>query len=481
MSRCRWPSALLALAVAACATPAPTPPSPSRLALERCARPVALDAARCATLEVFENRVARTGRRIPIHVLVLPARTERPAPDPIVVLAGGPGFGAASSLDRYAVAFFEPMRARRDVVFIDQRGTGASNPLRCDLTAGAGWAAGFSELLPPDRVRACRARLEDRADLRLYTTSIAMDDVDDVRAALGYARINLYGVSYASLAALQYLRQHPAHVRTLALAGVVTPDQKLPLQYAAGAQAAFERLLADCAADASCHRAFHDPARDLSTILARLATGPVTLPLPGASGERVRLSRVVFVERLRLMLYSRRRASRVPYVLRRAAQDDWVPFVQATSASLTGAGPAHALGMYLSVTCSETIPVITDEDIDRETRHTFVGAERTRVHQRACQEWPRGEVPAAYYAPIVSEAPVLMLSGELDAATPARFATAVARALPNARQILIRDAAHDYDEDCVRDVIAAFVERGSARGLDAGCVGELRRPPFVTP
>src|SRR5207237_8764993 len=150
---------------------------------------------------------------------------EERARDPIFVLAGGPGLGAASAMRDADARFFEGMRARRDVVFIDQRGTGGSHRLSCRLTTGSGAQATFGDLLPPDRIRACREALEKIADLRLYTASIAMDDVDDVRAALGYATINLYGVSYASLAAMQYLRQHPSRVRSPAPGGMAPPAQ----------------------------------------------------------------------------------------------------------------------------------------------------------------------------------------------------------------------------------------------------------------
>ena len=484
MSRSAWLSALVALAGAGCATPAPRAFTPPTLVPVSCPVSRAAAGARCGTVEVFEDRAARAGRTIPIKIMVLPALTEAPRPDPIVVLAGGPGLGAASSVSGEDARFFGPMRERRDIVFVDQRGTGDSHGLRCDLTPSSGGRIGFGELLPLDRIRACRERLEQIADLRLYTTPIAMDDVDDVRAALGYTTINLFGVSYASLAALQYLRQHPQRVRSLALAGVATPEQKLPLHFAPGAQTALDRVLADCAADRACRGAFPDLAGDLASVLTRLAAGPVTFELPGLDGktvEPVSMSRPIFAERLRLMLYNLRAASRVPLVLHRAAHGDWVPFAGATSAGVAGPPAAFAIGMYLSVTCSESIPVITDEDIAREAPATFVGEERTRLHVQACREWPRGTIPPAYYSPVTSDVPVLMLSGALDAATPARYATAAARTLPNSRQVLIPFAAHQYADACSRDLVAQFIERGSARTLDTGCVETLRRPPFVMP
>jgi pimeloyl-ACP methyl ester carboxylesterase len=484
VTRSAWLGALVALVVAACAAPTPRAPTPPAPVLAPCPVSRIPTGGRCKTLEVFEDRAARAGRTVTIKIVMLPALTDRPRPDPIVVLAGGPGLGAASSVSGEVARFFRPMRERRDIVFVDQRGTGDSYGLRCDLSTGSGGRIGFGELLPLDRIRACRERLEKIADLRLYTTPLAMDDVDDVRAALGYTTINLFGVSYGSLAALQYLRQHPERVRSLTLAGVATPEQKLPLHFAAGAQAALDGVLADCAADRACRGAFPDLAGDLATVLTRLAAGPVTFELPGLDGhtvEPVSMSRPVFAERLRLMLYNLRAASRVPLVLHRAAHGDWVPFARATSAGLAGPPSAFAMGMYLSVTCSEFIPVITDEDIVREARDTFVGEDRTRLHVRACREWPRGTIPPAYYSPVTSDVPVLMLSGALDAATPARYAAAAARTLPNSRQVLIPHAAHEYVDACSRDLVAAFIERGSTRALDTGCAETLRRPPFVTP
>jgi pimeloyl-ACP methyl ester carboxylesterase len=191
------------------------------------------------------------------------------------------------------------------------------------------------------------------------------------------------------------------------------------------------------------------------------------------------MPRVVFVERLRLMLYDLRNASRVPLVIHRAARGDWAPFVTASLAS-PGGVVVGVSGTYLSITCAETVARITEDDIVRESRETFVGEERTRRHVRACQEWPRAEVPASYYEPVISDVPVLMLSGELDAATPPELGSMAARSLPNGRQILMRNVAHGYWYDCMMGVVAEFYATGSARDLDVTCTRDLRRPPFVT-
>jgi pimeloyl-ACP methyl ester carboxylesterase len=157
-------------------------------------------------------------------------------------------------------------------------------------------------------------------------------------------------------------------------------------------------------------------------------------------------------------------------------QGDWAPFVAATRGGVTASVPA----MYLTITCSETVSQITEEDLVRETRDTFVGEYRTRRHMQACQEWPRSDVPASFYDPVVSDVPVLMLSGELDPATPPHFAATAARSLSNGRQVLMRNAAHAYWYPCMQRLVAEFIAKGSARELDVTCAQQLARPPFAT-
>src|SRR5688572_3960416 len=172
--------------------------------------------AKCGTLEVFENRATRKGRKIPINVVVLPATGAKREPDALFYFAGGPGSAATEDAPGF-VDILARIREHRDLVFVDQRGTGQSNPLNCNLFNPADPQSFFGSFFPVDDVRKCREQLEPKADLTLYTTEIAMDDLDEVRAALGYEQINLYGASYGTRAALVYLRQHPKHVRTAML------------------------------------------------------------------------------------------------------------------------------------------------------------------------------------------------------------------------------------------------------------------------
>lgn len=470
--------AAVSIAAISCA-PAREARRPPTIQLARCTVPKSSEPLLCGRHVVFEDRATQAGRRLSLNIVVVPALRQPPAGDPVFVLAGGPGLGAASGVRADSGWLTDNLWRERDIVFVDQRGTGASHRLPCPFGDGPSMQGYFADLLPVDRIRDCREAAEAVADLMLYTTPIAMDDLDEVRAALGYDRINLYGVSYGAQAALQYLRQHPARVGAIALAGVATPAAKQPLSFARAAHDAMDSLIADCAADAVCGRRFSNLKSEFQAVLAALDTGPATFELANPTTKRdesIRMSRAVFVERLRLMLYDLEAASRVPLVIHRAAQGDWAPFVRMSPAGVT----AGVSAMYLTVTCAETVSRITEEDIVRETRDTFVGDYRTRVHLRACREWPRAQVPAAYYDPVRSDVPALILSGELDAATPPRFARIAARALRNSRHVIARNAAHADWHGCMQGLVADFFARGSARDLDVACVQSLRRPPFVT-
>src|SRR5688572_10608675 len=204
--------------------------------------------AQCGTLEVFENRATRKGRKISLNIVVLPAKGQQREPDPFFYFAGGPGSAASEDAPGIAEGFAK-IRERRDLVFVDQRGTGQSHPLDCTLFNPQEPQSYFGYFFPLEDVRKCRSELETKADLKLYTTTIAMDDIDEVRAALGYDKINLFGGSYGTRAAMVYLRQHPKHVRTVMLQGVSPTNMHLPNDYPVQTERALQGVLAECAAD----------------------------------------------------------------------------------------------------------------------------------------------------------------------------------------------------------------------------------------
>lgn len=469
-----------------CTAAAPTtvaPRSQSQIELQPCRFPNHKSELFCGKYFVYENRSLRAGRMIGMNIVVVPSLAPKPAPDPVFFFAGGPGQGAARIAQAREDPLMRELRRHRDLIYIDQRGTGGSNPLRCAVTgAGDSLQTTFRDIFDPEMIHTCRQFLEKDADLRLYSTVIATKDIEEIRQALGYDKINLYGVSYGTLSAMEYLRRYPDKVRSVLLAGFATPAAKLPLHFAKGTQRALERLIEDCTADESCRSTFPSLQSDFASALKAFVNGPVQIEMMHPKTKTIQtvtLSRGLFTERLRLMLYDHSGSRLIPLLIHRAGQSDWLPFMKVILTPVFTPAYSVALGTYLSITCSESVPFIDATEIVQETSGTFLGDYRTVRHQRACDLWPRGSIPNDYFFPVKSDVPVLMLSGDMDPATPLELGKAVARNLPHGRQVVLRNTPHSYDSDCSRSLAVEFINRGSTQNLDAQCADTTRRPPFL--
>ncbi len=441
---------------------------------------------RCGVFEVFENRATRKGPRIPLKVLVLPATGKVRRADPVVFFAGGPGDSATRGA-AFIAGTYRTLRDQRDIVLVDVRGTGGSAPLECEeLTGQRGVQAFLSEFLPVEGVKACYGRLSAR-DLGQYVTDSAVDDVADVVRALGYDRANLVGASYGTRAVLVYLRRHPRGVRTAVLQGTIPPDGRSPLTFARDAQAALDGLLAECSQDAACAAAFPKLGADLQGVLGRLASGPVTVEVKNPrTGEAVPLTLTAMglAQTIRYMLYIPGTASHLPLYLHEAAHGNFAPMAETAYffSSTLGAGGLSD-GMFLSVTCSEDVPWIEEGEVAKAVQGTFLGDFRIRQQQAACAAWPVKRVSADYLKPVVSGAPTLLLSGERDPVTPARFGEQVARHLSRSRHLVVEDAAHGLEgmkgSECIDRLITEFIAAGTVEGLDTSCLKGVERPPFL--
>ena len=277
------------------------------------------------------------------------------------------------------------------------------------------------------------------------------------------------------------MRQHPEHVRSVFLVGVATPNIKQPLLFPRSAQHAMDMLFVDCAADDLCHISFPDLEKEFASVLARFDGGPQLVELIDPTTKqkvKIKLFRSSFVEHLRLAMYTTGSQRFVPLIIHRAFANDYLPFEVAALRLNPGAGAAR--GMYFTVTCSEGVPFITEQDVADQTRGTFVGPERVTRHMAACQEWPKGDIPSNYIAPVKSDLPVLMISGEVDGSSPPWFAENAVKFLPNGRLLKIRYLGHQAGDPCLRDIFRDFVAAGSAKNLDTTCAEQIRRPPFAT-
>lgn len=453
--------------------------------LQPCKREGIQGEAKCGTLEVWENRDTRQGRKIKLNILVLPATSKQREPDALFYFAGGPGSAATEDAPGVAQGLTS-VRQHRDLVFVDQRGTGQSNPLNCQMFNSADPQSFLGSFLPVDDVRKCREQLEPKADLTLYTTNIAMDDLDDVRAALGYNQIDLYGGSYGTRAALVYLRRHPKHVRTVILHGVAPTNQFMPRNFPQDAERALQGVLSECEADDACHKAFPQVKADAQKVLEQLLQSParVEVKLPQAKDPvTVTLSRNLAAEAVRYMLYSPPGAGRVPLFLHLAAEGNYVPLARAALFYRQNLVAAGSNGMYLSVTCAEDLPYVKAEEAKQIGANTFLGTYRYEQQSAACQLWPRGIVEATYAEPVRSDKPVLIVTGEWDPVTPPSQGDAVAKTLPNSLHIVVNDGAHGLGGllggECLDQLMTQFVERGSVKDLDTSCTKNIRRNGFA--
>jgi pimeloyl-ACP methyl ester carboxylesterase len=456
-----------------------------RLELAPCRLPGIEREVRCGRFDVFEDRAAGKGRKIPLRVAVLPATGAGRVSDPLFFFEGGPGLSAVDDAADLA-AEWAAINRRRDIVLIDVRGTGDSNGLQCQALQGHQGVLGFLDsFLPVAGVRSCRKDLEPRANLALYTTTNAVDDVDDVRAALGFDRINISGASYGSFFALNYLRRHGEHVRTAMIEGVVPPNTRMPLYFAKDAQLALDQVLDACAKDAGCHAAFPDLRAELERVLDRLAKAPAEVEVNDPKTGRplqVQVSRSAVAQALRYALYLPVTAAQIPLQIHLAAQGDLGPI--AATAYVFGSMMADtADGFYLSVTCAEDVPFYTLAEAEQAARGTYLRDFRSRTQKAACAEWPRGAVPADFSEPVRSDVPTLLLSGERDPVTPAYWADQAARTLSHSLHLVVKGGGHSLDglkgAECLDQVFAAFLELGRVEGLDTSCVAKIVPVPFT--
>ena len=455
-------------------------PADSPLHVETCSVPGGGETMLCGTLEVWENRQTRAGRRIPIHLVLLEATGEHPAASPLVVVAGGPGQAATTFVPFLAN---DSLRARYDILLVDQRGTGGSNPLQCTLEGSDEDLQGFLQGAFPEAAvfERCRRELSLKADLAHYSSLDAAHDLDEVRAALGYARLNLAGGSYGTRASLVYMREYPERVRAATLNGVAPISFENPLYHARAAQRALDLIFAECRNDPACFAAFGDPAKDFREVAARLRGKPAQITIDHPSREEkvtLRLDQESFFEGVRTFMYSVRRNRRLPMVLDRAAKGELEPLLMATLMSTRGIQEILHWGMLLSVTCSEDVDRISEEEIMRETEGTFLGDRRVREQKAACAGWPRSPLPPDWAEDVSVDVPTLLFSGTLDPVTPPEFGELAARHLPKSLHI-VAPGGHGVGGPCLDSIAKRFLETARVDTLDTSCVADLELPPFV--
>lgn len=455
-------------------------PRPSELKLERCAD--MRGRGECGRLAVPENPAEPAGRSISLNLVRIPALAAVPEPDPVFVLVGGPG-EAATDLRHRLPPLFRRLNRKRDIVLVDQRGTGESNPLDCKIFDALDFALPSRESLPLQsaRLRECLDGFD--ADLRFYTTPFFVDDLDAVRRALGYEKINLWGGSYGSRAALVYMRRHPASVRAAILDSVAPFEIQLPLHARADADAALKRLLAHCHRLPACAESYGDLEAKTRSLIAQLDEAPQVLELEHPIRQepiQLHMDGQLLANLIRLGLYQRELSPLLPLALDAASRNDFRPLMVLLAVSEEIA-ESLSLGLQQTILCTEDImrPWPKEESAD----DSILQLDLLSHLPEQCRGWPEGELPENYFHPVESALPVLLLSGELDPVTPPRWADVAARTLSNSRHIRVKGGHHIVSHlGCVRNLAERFIEQGHHDELPTDCLSNIQPlPPFVSP
>lgn len=472
--------AVLASLTAADAAAAPT------LTLKGCRLPGYPTELQCGTLARPLDPARPQGPQIQLRVVVVPALARNKLPDAVTILAGGPGQAAAEMAPLIAPRFSR-LNQRRDLVFVDQRGTGESAPLECKEEEEP--YRGLEALLDLEQQYAlidrCRERLMKlpHGDLRFYTTTLAMQDLDAVRQALGVPQWNLIGASYGTRAGLEYQRLFPQAVRRNVLDGLAPPDIALPKSFSTDTQAALDALLASCQAQPGCQAAYPKLAEQWQQVLAGLPRRvELRHPLTGKAAT-VTLDRQHVISAVRPPLYMPALSAAVPAAIAAAAQGDFNSLLALSNGLGGGRRGGLAAGMHFSVVCAEDLPRVAD---NRDAPGRDFGDFDRRRYERICANWPRGTVDPAFYTVPPATAPVMLTSGGADPVTPPRHGERVTAALgAQARHVVVPAAGHGVTNlPCMRDVVARFIEAKSdaeALAVKLDCAATMPRPLAYVP
>lgn len=414
-----------------------------------------------------------------LHVAVVPALSLEPASDPLVPIAGGPG---QASTEFYAAtaAAFAKIRRNRDIVLLDQRGTGQSAPLECnvddDIVQGT---------LSLEQTRAATEACLDALphDPRFFTTSVAVTDLEALRKALGYSAFNLYGISYGSRVAQHFARQYPDATRAVILDGVVPPQVALGPAIATEAQKALDAIFARCAGEPACAERFPTVAENFSALEAALSAAPVSVtlshPMTG-SLETVAFGADELAAAIRLLSYHPTTVALIPFLIDEASNSNFAPLASQYLMISDSLSDSLSIGMHNAVACTEDAPFFAGEAItNEELDATYIGPLLLDTLKTICSVWPAGTIDENFKSPLASDLPVLLLSGDADPITPPGFAELAAVDLGNAALLIGKLQGHGQaPRGCTPDVMAEFVETAQVESLDTGCLDRHFAMPF---
>jgi pimeloyl-ACP methyl ester carboxylesterase len=483
MRRLIWPM-LLAVAGGALALSAQARQL-GELKFEKCELPVVGTRptnpvnAECSALKVPENWADPGSRQIELAIALVPSRAPRPQPDPVFILAGGPGQSARESW-RMIAGVFQNVLANRNIVLVDQRGTGASNRFDCATPEDVDESQ--IDVQPEQAAllaRSCLDAVKDSHDARFYSTEDAALDLDRVRAAIGAEKLNLVGISYGTRMGQIYTKRYPQRVRTLLLDSVVPNELYLGTEHALNLEESLKTQLARCRDDAACSERFGDPYVTLQQLSAELRANPRSLSMRDPrNGEAVQrpLNPGSLAMVARMYAYSGETMALLPLTLAEAKAGRFEPLLAQAAMMSDDLGSQIASGMHWSVLCAEDVAGYTPRPQDDGL---LLGQDFITMATSWCAEWPRREIPADFHAAMTGETPTLVMSGEFDPVTPPRYGEQVVKGLSNGRQLISPGQGHSVmGRGCGPKLVTEFINDAKPKDLDAKCLKDLSPAPF---
>jgi pimeloyl-ACP methyl ester carboxylesterase len=435
--------------------------------------------ARCGTFLRPLDPTGAVPGEIELRVAVVPALNLVPQPDAVVPIAGGPGQGAVQFYTAYASAF-EEARRNRDILLVDQRGTGESSRMDCPVDDRLAEGR-YSTELTIEYTAACLEQLP--FDPRFFTTSVAITDLEAVREALGYPSFNLYGVSYGTRVAQHFARRYPGSTRTVVLDGVVPPQISLGPEIATESQKAINTILARCAADTSCDERFPGVRKTFTRVFAELKESPVAITVPHprtGRPEETAFGHGELAVAIRLLAYHPSSIALLPLLINEAGNGNYVPLASQYKLTIDAMTDMLSLGMHNAIMCTEDVPFYDSTRIDYESiEASYMGVLQLNALEAICSIWPEGPIDPEFKAPLSTDLPVLLLSGDADPITPPRYADMAAVDLQNARHLIGRHQGHgQITVGCTHRVVARFIEAADPASLDAECLERSFVMPF---
>jgi pimeloyl-ACP methyl ester carboxylesterase len=459
--------------------PAASGPSPAAATvnLTPCHVKGVKEEVRCGVYNVFENRRMKTGRKLPLKIVFIPARQPHPDQGPVFYMAGGPG-EAATELAVLVMSWGDS--DEHDVVLVDERGTGEGNRLDCESrNSDNDLEAYLNGPFDPATARTCRDELQKKWDLSQYTTPNFADDIDEIRAAMGYDKININAGSFGTYAAQIYMRRHGEHARTAYLASVDILSNRVPLYHASSAQIGLDQLFKDCDEDAACHAAYPKLREDFAMLMNKVREQPVAAfvhhPVTGARTE-IHLTERTFADCIRVMMY--RTPRDVPFLIEQAVAGDFSPFAEAGLKANRGVYSGGGMGIHYCITCNEFVSRIRPDEVEPATQGSYLGSWRVKDQMAACKDWPKTELPANYFEPFKLETPIVLVSGSEDSAVPPKWGEEGKSFMPNAIHVVVPGGAHTPENACTRSIRHQLFRTGTTDGLDVSCVEKIQPPPF---